>query len=88
MKHRNIIDYYQDDWWADAACLGTEPGMMFPMNEEQQRFVASTVCGQCAVRAECLEFALVTKQEHGVWGGDTESGRRHLLKISKAQKQA
>jgi WhiB family transcriptional regulator, redox-sensing transcriptional regulator len=32
------------------------------------------------VAHECLEFALATNQEAGVWGGHTEDERRRLRK--------
>jgi WhiB family redox-sensing transcriptional regulator len=30
----------------------------------------------CAVRRECLEYALTTKEPYGIWGGLTEVERR------------
>ena len=41
------------------------------------------VCGQCPVTTECLEFALGTNQESGVWGGLTEEERRRVRKGSE-----
>jgi WhiB family redox-sensing transcriptional regulator len=32
------------------------------------------------VSEECLEFALATNQEAGIWGGTTEEDRRKLRK--------
>lgn len=34
--------------------------------------------GECPIRQECLDYALATKQEDGVWGGYTAVGRRSL----------
>ena len=34
------------------------------------------MCGECEVRAECLEFALDTNQDSGIWGGLSEEERR------------
>lgn len=34
----------------------------------------------CPVRLECLEYALVTRQDNGVWGGTTEKERIHIRK--------
>ena len=36
----------------------------------------------------CLEFALATNQEAGVWGGTTEDERRALRKAWLAEQQA
>lgn len=32
----------------------------------------------CPVRTECLEYALATKQDDGVWGGTTEKDRERI----------
>jgi hypothetical protein len=32
----------------------------------------------CPVRGECLDFALLTNQDSGVWGGTSEDERRKL----------
>ena len=37
---------------------------------------AKEVCAACLVRRQCLQFALATRQAHGVWGGTTEEERR------------
>jgi WhiB family redox-sensing transcriptional regulator len=42
--------------------------------------VAKRVCKDCPVRGECLEYALTTRQYHGVWGGCSERERRVILK--------
>ena len=36
---------------------------------------------------ECLEFALATNQEAGVWGGTTEEERRKLRKGCRSRDQ-
>ena len=41
---------------------------------------AKRVCGQCQVAGDCLDFALATNQESGVWGGLTEEERRRRRK--------
>jgi WhiB family redox-sensing transcriptional regulator len=38
------------------------------------------VCRACEVQGYCLEFALATNQEAGVWGGTSEEERRKLRK--------
>jgi WhiB family redox-sensing transcriptional regulator len=39
---------------------------------------ATAVCAGCPVRLECLQFALESNQEFGVWGGYAEDERRDL----------
>lgn len=65
------------EWRADAACVG-ELETMFaaasgPMAEQAKR-----VCAGCPVVEECLDYALKTRQDFGVWGGMDELDRRRL----------
>jgi len=72
-----------DSWWKLAACQSADPEMFFPVsnsgtgNAEIAQAIA--VCGSCAIRHRCLEYALESGQVHGVWGGTTEEERRSLI---------
>jgi WhiB family redox-sensing transcriptional regulator len=70
------------DWRSRGACLAEDPELFFPLSAlgpgHDQIAAAKAVCAHCAVRAECLGFALSTGQEHGVWGGTSEEERRAL----------
>ena len=35
-------------------------------------------CRQCDVREECLQYAIDSNQEYGIWGGLTEEERRYM----------
>ena len=44
---------------------------------------AKKFCKTCPVRNECLEYAIVANEVHGIWGGFTYKERRKIaLKIS------
>jgi WhiB family redox-sensing transcriptional regulator len=45
---------------------------------------ARALCAGCPVRAECLQFAMVTMQLDGVWGGLTERERQDMRSIQRA----
>jgi WhiB family transcriptional regulator, redox-sensing transcriptional regulator len=66
-------------WMLHAHCRGVSPTEFFPSDglgvEAAQR-----VCKSCDVRPECLEYALVNRIEHGVWGGASERERRRILR--------
>lgn len=68
------------DWRERAACRGMDPELFFPERGDSRRTVPTIrlVCEGCEVRETCLEFALVTHETHGVWGGKTERERRIL----------
>jgi WhiB family redox-sensing transcriptional regulator len=51
--------------------------MFFPATEDAAG-PAKAVCAACPVREQCLEWAIATRQEDGVWGGLTDNERRRL----------
>lgn len=80
-----------EDWRADAACRDTDPDLFFPVGTTgpaiEQIASAKAVCGECDAQAECLEFALATNQDSGVWGGTSEEERRKLRKAWLARRR-
>jgi WhiB family redox-sensing transcriptional regulator len=46
------------------------------------------VCAECPVQADCLQFALATNQDSGIWGGTTEEDRRKLRRAYVARQKA
>jgi WhiB family transcriptional regulator, redox-sensing transcriptional regulator len=70
------------DWQNDAACLSEDPDLFFPIGTTgdavPQIMTAKSICATCPVLSTCLEYALETRQDYGVWGGLTEDERRSL----------
>jgi WhiB family transcriptional regulator, redox-sensing transcriptional regulator len=68
------------EWVHRARCKDEDPELFFPVGTTgpaaAQIEAAKAVCMQCEVRAECLEWALATGQDAGVWGGMSEEERR------------
>ncbi len=62
-------------WMDDAACAQTDPDMFFPEKGGSTRN-AKRICGGCDVREQCLEYALATGQQEGIWGGLAPRERR------------
>jgi WhiB family transcriptional regulator, redox-sensing transcriptional regulator len=71
-----------DDWRSRGACLRADPDLFFPLSSaagcRPQVVAAKALCARCKVRQSCLEFALATRQIHGIWGGMTEEERNGL----------
>jgi WhiB family transcriptional regulator, redox-sensing transcriptional regulator len=67
----------QTTWRDEAACKGLDTGIFFPASDSDAG-PAKRVCAGCPVRDRCLEWALATRQEDGVWGGLTDTERRRL----------
>lgn len=64
--------------WADyALCADADPDSFFPEKGGSTRD-AKSVCRQCFVRNECLDWALEHGEPFGVWGGLSERERRRL----------
>jgi WhiB family redox-sensing transcriptional regulator len=78
------VDWDTEDWRKDAACRDTDPDLFFPIGTTGQAMeqieAAKAVCRTCEAQEACLEFALATNQESGVWGGRSEEERRKLRK--------
>jgi WhiB family transcriptional regulator, redox-sensing transcriptional regulator len=76
-----------ETWQQKAACRGPQAtSVFFPPStaerkdeKEAREARAKAVCGRCAVRRDCLEYALDSKEAHGIWGGTNEVERKALL---------
>ena len=69
-------------WIEQGRCIGEDPELFFPVGTSgpalAQAERAISVCLSCSVRADCLEWALDTCQDAGVWGGLDEESRREI----------
>lgn len=70
------------NWRSKAACREEDPDLFFPLGDgwaaRQQTDEAKAVCRRCPAMDWCLQWALETKQESGVWGGLSEDERYAL----------
>ena len=62
-------------WQEEAKCVGVNTNNFYLQGMEGE---ARQFCGDCKVRAECLAFSLVNREEFGVWGGFNEMERRYI----------
>lgn len=85
------IEWDSDDWRLRAACKDTDPDLFFPIGTTGQAIdqieAAKGVCRACDALESCLEFALATNQESGVWGGTSEEERRKVRKAWLARQR-
>ena len=78
-------------WQEQSACRSSDPEMFFPVGttglalDNIER--AKMICATCGVQDECLDYALNTNQEAGVWGGYAEDERRRLRKRWLAERR-
>jgi WhiB family transcriptional regulator, redox-sensing transcriptional regulator len=70
---------YAAEWRASSACLSADPELFFPIAQgsvaDRHTTSALRVCAGCAVRQQCLEFAMQSGEAHGIWGGTTADER-------------
>jgi WhiB family redox-sensing transcriptional regulator len=68
------------DWRHRAACRDEDPELFFPVGTSGPALLqiaeAKIACRRCSVSTECLNWALASGQDAGVWGGMSEDERR------------
>ena len=68
-----------EPWTQEALCAETDPEIFFPSKGDKEAVVlARTVCAECPVAAQCLDYALRMNETHGVWGGLSPKQRAQL----------
>jgi WhiB family redox-sensing transcriptional regulator len=77
------------NWVQQARCRDEDPELFFPIGSTGPAAVqveaAKAVCMTCPVRLDCLEWALATAQDSGVWGGLSEEERRALRRARRRE---
>ena len=76
------LDQATRTWRLEAACRELPTELFFPIGHgpraQAQTKVAKEICRDCAVRAQCLAYALATNARYGVFGGLAEEERRDV----------
>ena len=96
MTERNLgfheLQWGADDWRKQANCRGLsrqeKDDIFFFTSEDEADSLeklarARTFCDPCPVRENCLEFALVNNQYHGIWGGMSNKQRREIKYLKR-----
>ncbi len=81
------IQRWEWGWQWRAACRGEDTVLFFPPSRPEMKDErltrerrAKAICAVCPVQVECLEYAIRTREPHGVWGGLSEMERRAMLR--------
>jgi WhiB family redox-sensing transcriptional regulator len=81
-RDRSPAAHTDSDWGSLRACRMEDAELFFPVGDgkeaRKQEAKAKAVCRRCPVGERCLEWALESKQDFGVWGGLSEKERRRL----------
>ena len=88
----------ENDWRALAECRGVDPEFFFssdvsedgPNKHEriEREAAAKAVCGRCAVRADCLDYAIEAGERYGIWGGLNAQERRAYVRSGAVSKES
>lgn len=70
------------DWRHQAACRNEDPELFWPIGNTGPALLqiedAKSVCRRCDSVDACLQWALDTGQDYGVWGNASEDERRAM----------
>ena len=69
-------------WKSKGLCEGKQRLFYSPNYDDEE--AAKRICRDCEVRLPCRAFALLNREEYGVWGGTAEGERRRMLTLSLA----
>lgn len=63
-----------------AACRHSDTGVFYPDTDDGANHgrAAKAACMSCPVAAQCLDYAIGSREEFGIWGGAGEKIRRGL----------
>jgi len=80
----------ESDWRQEANCRDIrDPDLFFPVGTTgpalEQIAQAKSICRACPVQKKCLEWALETHQDSGVWGGLSEEERKTLVRRRRSE---
>lgn len=73
----DLFGVVEQEWQDQALCAQTDPEAFFPEKGGSTR-EAKRICQACAVRDDCLEYALEHDERFGIWGGLSDRERRRL----------
>ena len=75
-------DLEQEDWMLEGGFVYSDTELFFPVGSSikamKQANEAKAICMECPVVTECLEYAIRTNQDSGIWGGTTEDERKSI----------
>lgn len=66
------------DWRSEAPCAGYDPDIFFDRAESNQAIAqqAKAICSSCPMIRKCLDTAMISNEEYGIWGGMDPDERR------------
>jgi WhiB family redox-sensing transcriptional regulator len=79
---------FGSEWRERAECIGSDPEIFVAARREGMGWSpneALEICSRCSVTQECLDYAITTRQNLGVWGGKTPGQRERVKRLRRAE---
>jgi len=77
----------RESWMENGSCIYANSELFFTVGSSMKAIKkaneAKAVCNECFVKVDCLEYAVRTNQDSGVWGGATEEERKSIRREYK-----
>ena len=65
-------------------CAQTDQSFFFPdKSDNSDAAIARSICALCMHKQECLDWAIATNEEFGIWGGASPRQRRRIKEKRK-----
>lgn len=77
-----IYDFNDQPWRKEAACVGSSHLFFTERGTPLDRAV--TMCMECPVRIDCIEYAIETRPSYGLWGGFGAKPLQHIRRLLKS----
>ncbi len=71
-----------EPWTVDALCAQVDVGDLFFPDKGANPRQAKQVCQACPVTAQCLDYAMATRDNYGIYGGLTPRERMRLRRTA------
>ena len=71
-------------WMRKKNCFDEPVDTFYPAPGDVERLRrAKSICKECEVRQDCLQFALETNERFGIWGGKSARERSLILRAQR-----
>lgn len=71
-------------WQRDALCKDEDTNTFYPAPGDVELLKkAKSICKECTVRQNCLEYALDNSERFGIWGGKSARERMLILRAKR-----
>lgn len=75
-----LLTHEDEAWRYAASCAFVSPDIFFRETDKESLALARSYCANCPVQSDCLEYAIKTETQDGIWGGLTYKERKRTVR--------